>query len=151
LKFAKHYNNHIEQTHFLSNVRLFRKENSQNMVRQISHKSYKYFAKITWLKFIYLLVMRWGNPLKEDLYFCRVDVGIYPSCPCSECTFKSFHPIHVFHNLISHLDIIPSKKYPFIHNLITKIEFNINKLLIQINFTLNHNFLFHGINFKITM
>jgi len=74
-----------------------------------------------------LLVVRRRNSLKEDLHFCRVNVGVNPFTPCLKCFFKRLHPIHVFYDFISHLDIVPSEK--FINLLQTHFITNTKKKL----------------------
>ena len=48
--------------------------------------------------------------MEENPSFCRINVCIHPLTPSCECLLKSKHPIHIFDNLASNFNEIPSAK-----------------------------------------
>lgn len=52
--------------------------------------------------------MERGNSLEKNFGFACIYICIDPFAPCCQTNSKSFHAIHVFHYLVTYLDIIPS-------------------------------------------
>lgn len=66
--------------------------------------------------------MRWRNPLEKDHRFCRINVGIHPSSPSVESSFKSNHSIYIFLNYASRFNKIPPEKIHKIPSIYIQFE-----------------------------